>query len=87
MDIQMPVMDGLTATKLIRSDDRFHDLRIIAMTANAMSGDRERSLDAGMNDHLTKPINPDTLSAVLSRWMPVNPVDPPVPAVAARRNR
>jgi CheY-like chemotaxis protein len=70
MDIQMPVMDGLTATKLIRSNDRFHDLRIIAMTAHAMIGDRERSLDAGMNDHLTKPINSDTLSAMLSRWMP-----------------
>jgi CheY-like chemotaxis protein len=73
MDIQMPVMDGLTATKLIRSNDRFNDLRIIAMTAHAMIGDRERSLDAGMNDHLTKPINSDTLSAMLSRWMP--PVD------------
>jgi CheY-like chemotaxis protein len=73
MDIQMPVMDGLTATRLIRADDRFQDLRIIAMTAHAMSGDRERSLDAGMNDHLTKPINPDTLSAMLSRWMPANP--------------
>jgi PAS domain S-box-containing protein len=73
MDIQMPVMDGLTATRLIRANDRFQDLRIIAMTAHAMSGDRERSLDAGMDDHLTKPINPDTLSAMLSRWMPVNP--------------
>jgi CheY-like chemotaxis protein len=70
MDIQMPVMDGLTATKLIRSNDRFHDLRIIAMTAHAMIGDRERSLDAGMNDHITKPINSDTLTAMLSRWMP-----------------
>jgi CheY-like chemotaxis protein len=73
MDIQMPVMDGLTATRLIRANDRFQDLRIIAMTAHAMSGDRERSLDAGMDDHLTKPINPDTLSAMLSRWMPANP--------------
>jgi two-component system sensor histidine kinase/response regulator len=74
MDIQMPVMDGLVATRLIRSDARFQDLPIIAMTAHAMRGDRERSLDAGMNDHLTKPINPDTLSAVLSRWMPAKPV-------------
>jgi PAS domain S-box-containing protein len=70
MDIQMPVMDGLTATKLIRSDDRFHDLRIIAMTAHGMVGDRERSLNSGMNDHLTKPINPDALTAIISRWMP-----------------
>ncbi len=75
MDIQMPVMDGLAATRLIRSDARFQDLPIIAMTAHAMRGDRERSLDAGMNDHLTKPINPATLSAVLSRWMP-GPPDP-----------
>jgi CheY-like chemotaxis protein len=78
MDIQMPVMDGLVATRLIRSDARFHDLPIIAMTAHAMRGDRERSLDAGMNDHLTKPINPAALSAVLSRWMPAKLVDPPV---------
>jgi two-component system, sensor histidine kinase and response regulator len=67
MDIQMPVMDGLAATRLIRSDARFHQLPIIAMTAHAMSGDRERSLEAEMNDHLTKPINPDSLAAMLSR--------------------
>ncbi len=70
MDIQMPVMDGLTATRLIRSDARFHRLPIIAMTAHAMSGDRERSLAAGMVDHLNKPINPDSLTAALLRWMP-----------------
>ncbi len=70
MDIQMPVMDGLTATKLIRTDERFRSLPIIAMTAHAMSGDRERSLYAGMNDHLTKPINPNTLTETLVRWMP-----------------
>ncbi len=81
MDIQMPVMDGLAATRLIRTDPRFHDLPIIAMTAHAMRGDRERSLDAGMNDHLTKPMNPAALSAILSRWMPANPVDPTVPGV------
>jgi two-component system, sensor histidine kinase and response regulator len=85
MDIQMPVMDGLTATRLIRSDDRFHQLPIIAMTAHTMSGDRERSLEAGMNDHLTKPINPDTLAAMLSRWMPVNPVNPREPALTRFR--
>ena len=79
MDIQMPVMDGLAATRLIRADARFHDLPIIAMTAHAMRGDRERSLDSGMNDHLTKPINPTALSAILSRWMPAKPLDPPAP--------
>jgi PAS domain S-box-containing protein len=81
MDIQMPVMDGLAATRLIRTDPRFHDLPIIAMTAHAMRGDRERSLDAGMNDHLTKPMNPAALSAILSRWIPANPVDRPAAGV------
>jgi two-component system, sensor histidine kinase and response regulator len=76
MDIQMPVMDGLTATKLIRSQESLRRLPIIAMTAHAMRGDRERSLDAGMNDHITKPINPDTLTATLQRWMPAQAVDP-----------
>jgi CheY-like chemotaxis protein len=70
MDIQMPVMDGLTATKLIRADERFRTLPILAMTAHAMSGDRERSLKAGMNDHITKPIDPNRLMAALIRWMP-----------------
>jgi PAS domain S-box-containing protein len=70
MDIQMPVMDGLTATRLIRADDRFGKLPILAMTAHAMSGDRERSLNAGMNDHIPKPINPNRLMAALIQWMP-----------------
>ncbi len=77
MDIQMPVMDGLTATRLIRNDDRFGCLPIIAMTAHAMSGDRERSLEAGMNDHITKPIAPDKLTETLLRWMPVKPAPSP----------
>jgi two-component system, sensor histidine kinase and response regulator len=70
MDIQMPVMDGLTATRLIRADKRFGKLPILAMTAHAMSGDRDRSLNAGMNDHITKPIDPDRLLSALIRWMP-----------------
>jgi PAS domain S-box-containing protein len=76
MDIQMPIMDGLAATKLIRFEERFRNLPIIAMTAHAMSGDRERSLNAGMNDHLTKPINPRTLTEALMRWMPPTVAQP-----------
>jgi two-component system, sensor histidine kinase and response regulator len=86
MDIQMPVMDGLTATKLIRADDRFRSLPILAMTAHAMSGDRERSLDAGMNDHITKPISFDELTMSLIQWMPAGPVTPSAEAVPPSLN-
>ena len=68
MDIQMPEMDGLTATKILRAREAFADIPIIAMTAHAMVGDREASLDVGMNDHITKPIDPDLLYAALRRW-------------------
>jgi signal transduction histidine kinase/DNA-binding response OmpR family regulator/HPt (histidine-containing phosphotransfer) domain-containing protein len=69
MDMQMPVMDGLAATRAIRQNSRFKDLPIIAMTANAMTSDREKCLDAGMNDHLAKPIDPDKLFEALVRWI------------------
>jgi signal transduction histidine kinase/CheY-like chemotaxis protein/HPt (histidine-containing phosphotransfer) domain-containing protein len=74
MDIQMPELDGLEATRYIRSlsqteDDRFANLPIIAMTALAMSGDREKSIAAGMNDHITKPIDPNRLKAVLAQYL------------------
>jgi two-component system, sensor histidine kinase and response regulator len=68
MDMQMPVMDGITATRVIRSHPRFKSLPIIAMTANAMAADREKCLEAGMNDHIGKPIDPDQLFSVLFRW-------------------
>lgn len=69
MDVQMPEMDGYEACRHIRSDHRFKDLPIIAMTAHAMRGDREKCLEAGMNEHVSKPIDTDTLFAALSRWI------------------
>ncbi|HJX84739.1 MAG TPA: response regulator, partial [Candidatus Angelobacter sp.] len=69
MDMQMPVMDGITATKAIRSNPRFASLPILAMTANAMDRDREMCLAAGMNDHLAKPIDPDKLFRALIQWI------------------
>ncbi len=75
MDIQMPEMDGFEATRLIREDGRFADLPIIAMTAHAMAGDRERCLEKGMNDHLAKPIDPDRLFNMLSKWLKQEAVD------------
>jgi two-component system, sensor histidine kinase and response regulator len=73
MDMQMPVMDGVTATVEIRKLAQFKDLPIIAMTANAMQQDRDRCIDAGMNDYLAKPIEPDQLWSMLSRWVKPGP--------------
>ncbi len=70
MDVQMPVMDGFEATRRIRSDLRYQHLIIIAMTANAMKGDRDRCLQAGMNDYITKPVAQTTLYQTLLRWLP-----------------
>jgi PAS domain S-box-containing protein len=73
MDVQMPVMDGLDATRAIRDAGSAvpnHKIPVIAMTAQAMQGDREICLAAGMNDFLTKPIAPRPLAEVLSRWLP-----------------
>jgi len=69
MDVQMPVMDGYAATRAIRRDDRYKDLPIIAMTAHAMAGDAQKSLDAGMQDHVTKPIDPERLFDALQKWI------------------
>ncbi len=69
MDIQMPVMDGLTATRQIRSmDSDIKDIPIIAMTAHAMKGDRERCLEAGMSDYISKPIEPQKLKNIIRRY-------------------
>ncbi|MBF0192387.1 MAG: response regulator [Magnetococcales bacterium] len=69
MDVQMPIMDGYHATRAIRGLEAGRELPVIAMTANAMSGDRERSLAEGMNDHLVKPIDVDLLKASVLRWV------------------
>jgi predicted ATPase/signal transduction histidine kinase/DNA-binding response OmpR family regulator len=69
MDIQMPEMDGLTATKEIRQTLHLHDLPVIAMTAHAMEGDIKKSVIAGMNQHLTKPIEPELLYRTLNQYL------------------
>ena len=69
MDIQMPVMDGYSATKEIRKNEKHASLPIIAMTANAMSGDREKCIAAGMNEHLAKPIDPQEVYKTIAQWV------------------
>ncbi len=80
MDMQMPVMDGLEATRRIRALPGFGQLPIIAMTANAMAEDRQRCLEAGMNGHVAKPIEPAILWETLQAWLPAKivPVAQPV---------
>ena len=68
MDVHMPEMDGYEATRTIRRDRRFRALPIIALTTNVMAGDRERCLEAGMNDHLAKPVDTGALFAALVKW-------------------
>ncbi len=68
MDMQMPIMDGLAATRAIRELPTLRQLPIIAMTANAMASDRQKCLDAGMNDHLGKPIDPEELLGKIMKW-------------------
>jgi CheY-like chemotaxis protein len=72
MDCQMPVMDGFEATRRIREAQAgTRRVPILAMTANAMQGDRERCLQAGMDDYIPKPVTLDALRIALSRWLPV----------------
>jgi len=68
MDLQMPEMDGFTAARILRNDPRLQKFPIIAMTAHALVEERQRCLDAGMNDHVSKPIDPDNLFSTLMRW-------------------
>ncbi len=73
MDIQMPLMNGLDASREIRKESSSvlqHDITIIAMTANAMSGDRIKCIEAGMNDYIAKPVSLQSLSTILNKWLP-----------------
>ena len=85
MDVQMPEMDGIEATRQIRgakSRIQNPEVPIIALTAHAMKEDRKRCLDAGMNDYLAKPVQPDELAKVISRWIPGNDGTPKVQTAA-----
>jgi len=73
MDMQMPQMDGLEATRVLRADPRFRQIPIIAMTANAMKHELDSCLAAGMNDHIIKPVDRAALVGTLSRWLPSSP--------------
>jgi len=69
MDCMMPIMDGYEATKKIRQQSKYSDLPIIAMTANSMEGDREKALEVGMNDHISKPIIPNIMLMTMAKWI------------------
>ncbi|MDY0055449.1 MAG: PAS domain S-box protein [Methyloversatilis sp.] len=90
MDMQMPVMDGVEATRRIRGTDAGRMLPILAMTANAFEEDRRRCEEVGMNGHLVKPVDPERLFAALAQWIPegehaaASPLTPAVPAVIDR---
>ena len=73
MDCQMPVMDGYTATKIIRQDPKYRDLPIISMTANALTGDQEKVMECGMNDHISKPIQVNVMFETLKKWIKPKP--------------
>ncbi|SNS28708.1 response regulator [Pseudomonas segetis] len=82
MDMQMPVLDGISATFALRKEPRFARLPVIAMTANALPEDRERCIRAGMNDYIGKPIEPRELWATLTRWILTQPSAPKAPVTA-----
>ena len=69
MDVQMPTLDGLEATRQIRTINRYRNIPIIALTADAFNADRQRVMDAGMSDHLAKPLRASQLYAALAQWL------------------
>jgi len=77
MDVQMPLMDGLQATRHIRADPQLAHLRVLAMTATATSEDRVRCLDAGMDDFISKPIQPAMMYQTIASWLPARDTPPP----------
>ena len=92
MDIQMPVMDGVTATVEIRKQKAFRNLPIIAMTANVMAADIQKCHNAGINDHVAKPIDPDELFCKLVKWVNLRRAgnlssDTTVPEQAVAKNK
>jgi len=87
MDIQMPYMDGLTATREIRKKPECRALPILAMTAHAMKGEREKSLEAGMNDHITKPIDPLLLYASICKYTGRTPIKQELNSKAETANK
>lgn len=82
MDIQMPMLDGLETTRRMRADPRFDRLPVIAMTAHAMNGDKERCLEAGMNGYLAKPVDHKHLIHTIERYLSVDETRLPIPALA-----
>jgi len=84
MDVQMPVMDGYEATRALRAQERMAGLPIIAVTANALQSERERCMEAGMTDYVSKPIDPDRLRVVLEKWVRRDGTPHPSPLPARR---
>jgi CheY-like chemotaxis protein/HPt (histidine-containing phosphotransfer) domain-containing protein len=87
MDVQMPEMDGYNAARIIRdpsSQVRDHDVPVVAMTAHAMKGDREKCLEAGMDDYVPKPVQPQELARVIEEWLATEKTPEPQPEAAAQ---